>query len=62
MERKIDKRLKGKFEMVKLMPGAVVFRNKKYDTRSMSVKEADQAIKEGATFIKRLKKESQNEN
>jgi len=56
MERKLDKRLKDKFEMVGLQPGEIRIGSKFYDTRKMSVKEADLAIKSGVSFIRRTPK------
>lgn len=52
----LDKRLKGKFEMINLVPGVIVLKGKQYDTRKMSAKEADAAIKNGASFIRRIDK------
>lgn len=56
MYRVLDKRLKNKFEMVGYQPGSFLFKGRKYDTRKMSVKQADEVIKKGARFIKRKEK------
>lgn len=56
--RKLSSHLEGKFVMVGYQPGSFVLNNKKYDTRTMTIVQADDAIKAGASFIKRKEKKA----
>ena len=53
-KNKISKALVGKFEMVGYEPGIITRNGVKYDTTKMSVSEANKAIKEGVTFLRKI--------
>lgn len=57
-ENTLSKALVGKFELVGYAPGVIISGGVKYDTRKMSVKEANEAIKAGITFLKKKEKET----
>ena len=58
--RKLSKALVGKFEMVGFLPGEFRIKGMKYDTRTMSAKDANSAIAAGATFLKKVEKQEKS--
>lgn len=57
--KKLSKHLEGKFEMVGIMPGNIRLRNgRTIDTSKATVAQAEEAVKMGCKYIKKVENKS----
>lgn len=57
-ERKLDKRLEGKFKMKGLLPGKFEFKGRKYDTRDMDLETAKKLVSESCPYLEETASQS----
>ena len=55
-ERKLDARLEGKFELVGIKPGKILYKGRGYDFRRMDADTAGKLVDDGCQYIQKVDK------